>query len=323
MPDPAGAVTLGGKTPGSTRPRPDHSLAALRGPRNTFGKHMFISKEKLYTLLIADYGDGPANAPDPYQRKKLETVVTEHEGRVLESAPNRLFAAFKRADAAMDAAKTLHATPAGAPPAAPRLSAHAGKILLEEQAASGAAVNALLLLAEMASEKHVLLTGSLFKELSSLWQTQLLPLPQASPLPDPDETLHVLPWEEEDRTRMVTMMWGSRDQTSGRIHLELTYRGKQLDVGEAQPAIIIGRSSQCDLVVYHKLASRLHARVEYRDGNFVLVDQSGNGTFVAFTDGDKRRVHMSSMPIRGTGKIGLGDQSAALSEDAIQFVCVE
>lgn len=282
-----------------------------------------ISKEKLYTLLVADYGDGPANAPDPYQRKKLETVITEHEGQVLDSNPNRLFAAFKRADAALDAAKALHAIPAGSPPTAPRLSAHAGKIVLDERSAAGAPVNALLLLAEMASEKHVLLTGSLYKELSSFWQTQLLPLPQASPLPDPEETLQVLPWEEEDRTRMVTMMWGNRDLTHGRIHLELTYRGKQLDVGEAQPAVIIGRSSQCDLVVYHKLASRLHARVEYRDGNFVLVDQSGNGTFVAFNDGAKRRVHMNSLPIRGTGKIGLGDETAALSEDAIQFVCVE
>ena len=284
---------------------------------------MFISKEKLYALLLADYGDSPANAPDPYQRKNLETVITEHDGRVLESVPNRLFAAFKLADSALETAKALHATPAGSPPVLPRLSVHAGKILLDEQNASGAAVNALLLLAEMASEKHVLLTGSVCKELSAFWQTQLLPLPQASPLPDPHETLHVLPWEQEDRTRMVTMMWGSRDQTSARIHLELSYRGKQLDVSEAQPAVIIGRSSQCDLVVYHKLASRLHARVEYREGNFVLVDQSGNGTFVAFANGDKRRVHMNSMPIRGSGKIGLGDENDALSEDAIQFVCVE
>lgn len=284
---------------------------------------MFISKEKSFALLLADYGDIPANAPDPYQRKKLETLVQEHEGRLLESSPNRVLAAFKRADAALDAAKALHSSPAGNPSTAPRLSAHAGKVLLDGESASGAPVSALLLLAEMASDRHLLLTGSLHKELTPFWQTQLLPLPQASPLPDPEETLHVLPWAQEDRTRMVTMMWGNQDTVSGRMHLELKYRGKQVDVSEAQPAIIIGRSSQCDLVVQHRLASRLHARIEYRDGNFVLVDQSGNGSFVAFSDGDKRRVHMNSMPIRGSGRIGLGDESDALSEDAIQFVCIE
>lgn len=284
---------------------------------------MFISKEKPFTLLLADFGDSPANAPDPVQLRKLRDLVAEHEGRLLESSATRVFAAFKRADAALDAAKALHATPAGSPPAAPRLSAHAGKIVLDEQTATGTPVNALLLLAEMASERNLLLTGSVHKELSAFWQTQLLPLAQASPLPDPEETLHVLPWEQEDRTRMVTMMWGNQNTVTGSIHLHLSYRDKQLDVSETQPAIIIGRSSQCDLVVQHKLASRLHARVEYRDGNFVLVDQSGNGTFVAFSDGDKRRVHMNSMPIRGSGAIGLGDQSDALSEDAIQFVCVE
>lgn len=284
---------------------------------------MFISKEKLHALLLADFGDSPANAPDSEQLATLHNLVTQHDGRILDSTPNRLFAAFRRPEAALEVAKALHSSPAGNPPQAPRLSAHAGKIVLEQQTASGAPVNALLLLAEMASEKHLLLTGSLYKELSDFWQTQLLPLSQASPLPDPEETLHVLPWEQEDRTRMVTMMWGNQELTRGQIHLELTYRGKQVDVSESQPAIIVGRSSQCDLVVNHKLASRLHARIEYRDGNFVLVDQSGNGTFVAFSDGDKRRVHMGSMPIRGAGKIGLGDQSDALSDDAIEFVCVE
>jgi adenylate cyclase len=91
----------------------------------------------------------------------------------------------------------------------------------------------------------------------------------------------------------------------------------------SQPAIIMGRSSQCDLIVNHQSASRLHARIEYKDGNFVLVDQSGNGTFVRFSDGDKVKVHNKGVPIRGAGDIGLGDAKDALSEDAVRFICVE
>ncbi|HET7923224.1 MAG TPA: FHA domain-containing protein [Gammaproteobacteria bacterium] len=284
---------------------------------------MFISKEKPFTLLLADYGDTPDNAPAAEQLAPLRDILSQYEGRLLESGPHRIFAAFKRADAAFDAAKALHARPVGSPPVVPRLSTHAGRVLLEGETASGAPVNALLLLAEMASDRNLLVTGSVNKELSPFWQTQLLPLQQASPLPDAEETLHVLPWAQEDRTRMMTMMWGSQNTVSGHMHLELKYRERQLEVSEAQPAIIVGRSSQCDLVVQHQLASRLHARVEYRDGNFVLVDQSGNGTFVAFNDGSKRRVHMNAMPIRGSGQIGLGSQEDALSGDAIQFVCVE
>lgn len=284
---------------------------------------MFIGREKLYTLLLADFGDSPANAPDTYQRKKLEAIVTEHDGHILDSTPNRLLSAFRQADAALETAKSLSVLRAGNPPTAPRLSAHTGKLVLDKQPVSGTVVNALLLLAEIASENHLLLTGSLGKKLSATWQAELLPLHQASPIPDPDETLHVLPWEQQERDRMITMIRGTSELPRGRKHLELSYRGKQVDVGEAQPAIMLGRSSQCDLVVYHRLASRLHARIEYVEGNFVLVDQSGNGTFVAFADGGKRRVHMNNMTIRGTGKIGLGDENAALSEDAIQFVCVE
>ena len=85
----------------------------------------------------------------------------------------------------------------------------------------------------------------------------------------------------------------------------------------------MSKFSQAALIVNHQSASRLHARIEYKDGNFVLVDQSGNGTFVRFSDGDKVKVHMNSVPIRGAGDIGLGDAEDALSDDALRFVCVE
>ena len=55
----------------------------------------------------------------------------------------------------------------------------------------------------------------------------------------------------------------------------------------------------------------------------MLVDQSGNGTFVRFSDGDKVKVHNSGLPIRGAGDIGLGDAKDATSEDAVRFICVE
>lgn len=69
--------------------------------------------------------------------------------------------------------------------------------------------------------------------------------------------------------------------------------------------------------------SRLHARIEYADGDFVPMDPDGNVTFVRFSDGDKVKVHDKSVPIRGAGDIGLGDAKDAMSEDAVRFICVE
>ena len=51
---------------------------------------MFISKEKLHALLLADFGDSPANAPDSEQLATLHNLVTQHDGRILDSTPNRL-----------------------------------------------------------------------------------------------------------------------------------------------------------------------------------------------------------------------------------------
>ena len=55
----------------------------------------------------------------------------------------------------------------------------------------------------------------------------------------------------------------------------------------------------------------------------MLVDQRGNGAFVRFSDGDKVKAQMNSLPIRGAGDIGLGDAEDALSDDALRFVSVE
>ena len=48
--------------------------------------------------------------------------------------------------------------------------------------------------------------------------------------------------------------------------------------------IVIGRDAQCNIVIADRNASRQHARIERRRDKFFLVDQSTNGTFVAFAN---------------------------------------
>ena len=50
--------------------------------------------------------------------------------------------------------------------------------------------------------------------------------------------------------------------------------------------LIFGRENTCDVVVREKTASRRHARIERRGVQYVLVDESTNGTYVAI-EGDR------------------------------------
>ena len=64
------------------------------------------------------------------------------------------------------------------------------------------------------------------------------------------------------------------------ISLKLIYRANIFVVNRARPSLQMGRDDNNDIVVASLFASRLHARVEARDGQFVLTDLSSNGTFV-------------------------------------------
>jgi len=72
-------------------------------------------------------------------------------------------------------------------------------------------------------------------------------------------------------------------------------------VSEEQPNVNIGRSEDSDLVVKDSLISRLHARVEYRRGKFMLVDLSTNGTCLVNSQGEELYVRRDSIQIKGRG----------------------
>jgi pSer/pThr/pTyr-binding forkhead associated (FHA) protein len=82
----------------------------------------------------------------------------------------------------------------------------------------------------------------------------------------------------------------------------------------------MGRREDNDLVIDDRHASRLHAFIEYRDGRYVLSDQSTNGTCV-FVKGRKGIIlRREEMIINNSGVIGLGIVANYNSPEAIRFV---
>ena len=62
--------------------------------------------------------------------------------------------------------------------------------------------------------------------------------------------------------------------------LILSYRGQDFEVAPQMRVFVLGRGSQAELSVDARSVSRQHARIIYRQGKFVLIDQSKNGTYV-------------------------------------------
>jgi predicted component of type VI protein secretion system len=79
------------------------------------------------------------------------------------------------------------------------------------------------------------------------------------------------------------------------------------ELGEAHRSVILGRAEENDLVVRLPVVSRLHARIEFRNGRFVLSDMSANGTYVISADGAMNFLLRESQELIGTGTFSLGD----------------
>jgi adenylate cyclase len=126
----------------------------------------------------------------------------------------------------------------------------------------------------------------------------------------------------DTETTMVPVFVGYSDSARG-MRLRLRFDDRQLVVDERPSSITIGRAEENDVVVKGHLSSRLHARIVIGRSNFVLIDQSTNGTFVQTGDGEELFIRQDILQLKGQGIIGLGWVPQQGSQHTIHFTCEE
>jgi hypothetical protein len=107
------------------------------------------------------------------------------------------------------------------------------------------------------------------------------------------------------------------------MRLRLRFDDRELLVDERASSITIGRAEVNDVVVKGHLSSRLHARIVIGRSNFVLIDQSTNGTFVKTGEGEELFIRQDILQLKGQGMIGLGCVPEQGSQHTIHFTCEE
>lgn len=142
-----------------------------------------------------------------------------------------------------------------------------------------------------------------------------------------DQLRRRLEWEKHKK-QTVEETTETRLAASGKFknlfkrppQLKIEWRGLNWDLATHVGAFTIGRVSDCDLRMRRERVSRFHASIEFKDGEYHLVDDSTNGTYVRFIDGRRATVHKSSLLLHGSGDIALGDEAAPDDPDLIHFV---
>jgi len=88
--------------------------------------------------------------------------------------------------------------------------------------------------------------------------------------------------------------------------LVLTSGGREIVMNSTSAAISIGRALDNDLVVDHGSTSRVHASIQHLKGQYILVDCSTNGTYVAKHGSQPFFIWRERTSLEQQGVIGAG-----------------
>ncbi|MGH8369875.1 MAG: adenylate/guanylate cyclase domain-containing protein [Gammaproteobacteria bacterium] len=293
-------------------------------------------KETKLTILFADVCGSTKlyeTMGDTIARDTVGNCVTimreeteRQSGRVVKTIGDEAMSVFESPDAAADAASAMQERISNSMVVEGRsiqirTGFHFGPVIVEADGdVYGDAVNTAARMAGQAKAGQILTTAGTVEHLSPAWQASMRQIDLATVKGKRDEiAMMELIWQREDVTRMATSWASSAAAPRKQARMVLRYRDQETEVSESNPSVVMGRAEENDLVIKHTLISRMHAKVEYRKGNFVLVDQSINGTYVKTSSGEELFVRRDNYPIKGTGIIALGQRLPPESPDAVSF----
>lgn len=272
-----------------------HSLAIM---------HVDISGS---TPLYESLGDVTARRLVANCLATLTDITINHQGTVVKSIGDELLCIFHSALAAVNAGAAMHEaleqTNDEQIKLGVRIGINYGETMMEEGDVFGDAVNLSSRVASMTKVNQILCTGQVIASLGGHcpFETRFLERQGST------EIYEVI-WKQLDDVYDMTIVsigpMPVQMEQGRRLSLEL--EGRKVELGGQRTSVTLGRGQNNDLITSESLASRTHARIEYRHGKFLLQDQSTNGTFVRSDDGHEVALHREELPLQGSGLIGLG-----------------
>ncbi len=141
----------------------------------------------------------------------------------------------------------------------------------------------------------------------------------AQPAPAHADAAATVEVEEESAENRVASSPTIRNLLKRKPPLKLNYAGKTFDLAVHDGAFVIGRAVECNLRVNEEHVSKIHARIELRDDQYHLIDESRNGTWLRFADGRGQRLHCSAITLDSDGDFALGTRISPRNEYLVRF----
>jgi len=255
----------------------------------------------------------------------LDKIIVKYSGAVLKTLGDGMVCVFENPDNAFRAAcemqSSVHSAAQGARNRLQiKIGFTHGAVILSKGDVFGDTMNLCARLVTLANPDQILTSGQTVEALSpglrsrcrELFPTRIKG--KAEEVPVSDVIWRYDPAVTETNLRRADLAPASPQA------LKLIYRGNIFIVNRNRPVLQMGRDDGNDIVIVSLFASRIHARVQARDGHFVLTDLSSNGTFLLVDE------HSSEVVLRreeavlgGRGWIGLGKNATKHGDHSVRF----
>ncbi len=278
------------------------------------------------TRLFETLGDVAAHAVVELCLQSVRASAGQYAGRAVKAIGDELMCVFAEAEGAISAATDLQvrleAQRAGGTAIPPmRVGVAYGPVLEDGADVFGDTVNLAARLAALAGPGQVLTNRATVEALPpllraccrELYAIELKGIVQQVVV---DEVV----WGQNADLTLVSGMPRHALAVPQMPALQLVHRGREVAVSREAPEVRIGRDPQSDLVVVAPTTSRRHARIRTSAGNFVLIDESANGTFVRFEGQAELHLRREGTVLVGRGTIGCGEAAVPDGAATIAFV---
>jgi adenylate cyclase len=292
--------------------------------RVTATRSIIVAKVIGRSMLCRLLGDDTARCVMRTLILGLTGIARNAHAESIQNTDDKLVCAFVAADDAVVAAARMHQFMGSRPELMWDARQSLGldiristsTVLREGNWLSGETVNWAMNLNTTAKPYRTLVSDTTVQYLSRVHkdQTRLVGRWPAAGLCGMQSVFEYIGYEED-----ITLAIECQPATKKTEILDIIHGPIIVSMGPAHPVIAIGRSAENDLVLKYPRVSRKHARIENRQGKFVLVDTSANGTFVKIGDLDVICIKHDEIPLIGRGIICPGREASSSSPGAIHF----
>ncbi|MDP3136778.1 MAG: adenylate/guanylate cyclase domain-containing protein [Burkholderiaceae bacterium] len=263
----------------------------------------------------------------------ISQVCEAHEGRVVKTLGDGVLAVFPAASDAADAVIELQRSHHKRILSWPeklrmrlQIGVAYGEVVEVDGDCYGDAVNVASRLSDLSGPEQIWATDSVIQQLPkgrgirfrSLGPINIRGKSEA-------RVVYRIDWQEEVQSDFLTvpaslsMLRGRPEAEAGGI--ELSWLDMREGFKSTDMPIHLGRVSEAEFVVNDQRVSRLHAKIEWRGGTFVLSDLSSYGTWVRFSGSETElALRRGECVLHGSGEVALGAPFSDFTVPTVSFI---